>query len=196
MIIAEKIATAFDECYEWAKREKITDAPIIHVTKTVSLDAWRVTEEEYKKATANYEECKAQEFVCTDDPLDDFKVNTRISSNISRFESVISKYEKGETKRNAEIHVLKIGDIAFASNPFELYTDYQHRIQARSPFTQTFIVQLAASDVSDAPASGYLATARAAANKGYSAIMFSCNVSPDGGQELVEETLKELNNIK
>ena len=92
--------------------------------------------------------------------------------------------------------MLKIGDIAFATNPFELYTDYQHRIQARSPFTQTFIVQLTASDVDTAPGTGYLPTARAAANKGYSAIMFSCNVSPEGGKELVEETLKELNKIK
>lgn len=195
-VIAERIAHAFDECLEWASREKITDVPITHVTKTVSLDAWKVTEEEYKTALENYEACKNQEFVCTDDPEADFKENTRISSNISRYEGVISRYEAGLTRRNAEIHVLKIGDIAFASNPFELYTDYQHRIQARSPFTQTFIVQLASSDVESAPGTGYLPTARAAANKGYSAIMFSCTVSPEGGQELVEETLTVLNEIK
>lgn len=195
-VIAERIAHAFDECLEWASREKITDAPITHVTKTVSLDAWRVTEDEYNKALANYKECAKQEFVCTDDPEADFENNTRLSSNISRYETVIDRYNEGVTRRNAEIHVLKIGDIAFASNPFELYTDYQHRIQARSPFTQTFIVQLTASDVTDAPASGYLPTARAEANKGYSAIMFSCNVSPDGGHELVEETLKVLNDIR
>lgn len=195
-IIAERIAYAFDECLEWASREKITDAPITHVTKTVSLDAWKVTDEEYKSALEGYEECKKQEFVYTDDPEEDFKVNTKISSNISRYEGVIEKYNNGVKRRNAEIHVLKIGDIAFATNPFELYTDYQHRIQARSPFVQTFIVQLTASDVASAPGTGYLATARAAANKGYSAIMFSCNVSPEGGSELVEETLKELNSIK
>lgn len=195
-VIAERIAHAFDECLEWASREKISDAPITHVTKTVSLDAWKVTKEEYEAAVANYNECKDQKFLCTDDPYADFKENTRISSNISRYEAVITRYESGQERRNAEIHVLKIGDIAFMSNPFELYTDYQHRIQARSPFTQTFIIQLASSDVKENPASGYLPTARAAANKGYSAIMFSCNVSPAGGQELVEETLKELNNIK
>ncbi len=195
-VIAEKIAHAFDECFEWASKGKISDAPITHVTKTVSLDAWRVTEEEYNTAKANYEECKSQTFQETDDPVADFKKNTIISSNISRYENVIEKYEADIAFRNAEIHVLKIGDIAFASNPFELYTDYQHRIQARSPYTQTFIIQLAASDVKENPASGYLPTARAAANKGYSAIMFSCNVSPQGGQTLVEETLKELEYIK
>ena len=61
------------------------------------------------------------------------------------------------------------------------------------PYT---LLGISASDVKENPASGYLSTARAAANKGYSAIMFSCNVSPDGGQELVEETLGELEHIK
>ena len=42
-----------------------------------------------------------------------------------------------------ELHVIGLDDVAFASNQFELYMDYQHRIQARSPFVQTFVVQLA-----------------------------------------------------
>ncbi len=195
-VIAERIYHAFQECYEWASKEKISKAQIKHVTKTIPLKAWMITNEEYEKAKINYEQCKSQEFLDTNDPLEDFIQNTSISSNIARYENVIKRYEEGVEYRNAEIHVLKIGDVAFASNPFELFTDYQHRIQARSPFTQTFIIQLSASDVENNDATGYLPTERAAANKGYGAIMFSCTTSPEGGQMLTEETLKELNNIK
>jgi hypothetical protein len=41
-------------------------------------------------------------------------------------------------------------------------------------------------------AEGYLCTARAAENMGYSAVIQSCTVSPKGGEKLVEETLAEL----
>lgn len=41
-----------------------------------------------------------------------------------------------------EIHVVRIGDIAIATNPFELYLDYGIRINGRSPAIQTFVVQL------------------------------------------------------
>jgi hypothetical protein len=89
-----------------------------------------------------------------------------------------------------ELHVLRLGNVAFASNQFELYMDYMHRIQARAPFEQTFIVQLAGTP---GPEGGsYLATERGADGKGYSASMYCNVVSPQGGQELVEETVKRL----
>ena len=89
---------------------------------------------------------------------------------------------------------MRIGDFAFASNRFELFIDFMHRIQGRSPFTQTIIVQLTAD-----PGTGggsYLATKRAAANLGYSATLLSNQVSPKGGQQLVETTLEMLNKLK
>ena len=42
----------------------------------------------------------------------------------------------------SECHVIRLGNIAFASNQFELFMDYEQRIQARSPAEQTFIIQL------------------------------------------------------
>jgi hypothetical protein len=63
------------------------------------------------------------------------------------FLSVKDRYEiqKINPKVEIEIHVLRIGDIVFATNPFELYLDYGMRIKARSKAIQTFIVQLAGS---------------------------------------------------
>ena len=192
-IIAENIAHAFDECLEWASRERIEDASIKHRTEIFALDAWRVTEEEYDLALRNYADFSKIPFKETDDPYADFEENTELSGQLARCEKVIRRYEENADFVDTEVHVLKIGEIAFVSCPFELFLDYQHRIQGRSPFVQTFMVQLAGSETS---AMGYLATERAAKNKGYSAIMYSCRVSPYGGQTLVEKSLEILEEIK
>jgi len=68
-----------------------------------------------------------------------------------------------------------------------------HRIQARSPFEQTFVVQLAGQPGNEG--GSYLCTERGAWGRGYSASMFCNLVSPQGGQELVEETVKILKAI-
>jgi hypothetical protein len=89
--------------------------------------------------------------------------------------------------RPAELHVLRLGDVALATCPFELYLDYAVRIQARSPATPTLLVQLCAG------ASGYLPSARAVPGGGYSADRF--RVGPEGGQVLVEETLRQIKGL-
>jgi sugar phosphate isomerase/epimerase len=84
------------------------------------------------------------------------------------------------------VHVLRIGDVAMASNPFELYLDYGIRIKARcrEPLL-TFVVQLADGKC------GYLPTAKAVAGGGYSAEKYV--VGPVGGQVLVDETVRRVN---
>jgi hypothetical protein len=84
-----------------------------------------------------------------------------------------------------ELHVLRLGDIALATSPFELYVDYGVRIQARSPAVLTFLVQLSCAHC------GYLPTGEAVKGGGYSADKFI--VGPQGGQVLVEETIRHLN---
>ncbi len=192
--IAEKIASAFEECYDWAVKEKFTDASIKHVTKTVLSDAWKITEEDYKKSLAEYNAYKEIPFAKTDEPYADFKLNTIHSSVLARYEDIIRRYESDNDFVETEIHILRLGNIAFAACPFELYVDFQHRVQARSPFTQTFLVQLAASDAKDI-AQDYLCTEKGAANKGYSANIFSCSVSPQGGNKLVEEIVDTLTKL-
>jgi hypothetical protein len=86
-----------------------------------------------------------------------------------------------------EFHVLRIGEVALATNPFELYLDYGTRIEARSRATLTMLVQL-----SDAN-SGYLPTPRAVQSGGYSADKFL--VGPAGGQVLVEATVQHINDL-
>ncbi|MBR3836783.1 MAG: hypothetical protein IKJ74_01440 [Clostridia bacterium] len=192
-VLGERIAAAFDEGYSWAKNEKLYELPIVHKTVTVPLEAWKLTDAEYENAKNNYEALLKKPFQVTDDPLADHKVNTTLSANLSRYETIIERYEKNVDFYDTELHVLKLGDIAFASCPFELYLDYQHRIQGRSPFEQVFMIQLAATS---SPVGGYLPTEKAVKNKGYSAISFSCSVSPQGGQTLVETVLSVMREIR
>ena len=131
----------------------------------------------------------------TGNPLQDLYANTRIISDRYRFIDVINRYEKQKTETTVpmELHVLRIGDIAFAFNRFELFMDFQHRMQARSPFEQTFVIQLTSQP--DMDRGSYLCTERAFEARGYSASLFDITVSPKGSQQLVEATVSQLKTL-
>ena len=86
-----------------------------------------------------------------------------------------------------EFHVLRLGDVAMATNPFELFLDYGVRIKARSKAVLTTVVDLSGA------LTGYLPTDKAVRGGGYSADEYV--VGPEGGQILVNETVKEINRL-
>ncbi len=190
--IGEKIARAVSEGYSWASKAKYTEMPVCHRTEILELERWKVTKQQYDDAKENLQALEQGSYQVTDDPYADFKVNTRRSAELNRCEDVISSYEDKRETEPTQVHIVKIGDIAFTTCPHELFIDFQHRLQARSPAAQTFMVQLVASEVGLV---GYLCTTRAAEGKGYSAISYSCQVSPQGGQTMVEQMLKHLNEM-
>ncbi len=195
--IGERIADAFDEVYGWTQKEKFNDLPVAHTIKTVELSKRLITDEEYQFCVEENEKNVVKKpFVTDGEPLERMYQNSVIMSSGGRYARAMKRYEeqKKNPKLPMEMHVIKLGNIAFATNQFELYMDYQHRIQGRSPFEQTFIVQLCGQPEGRA-AGSYLATERAAAGNGYSASMYCNLVSPEGGQELVEATLEELNKL-
>ncbi len=83
------------------------------------------------------------------------------------------------------LHAIRLGEVAVITSPFELFTDYGIRIQARSKAVLTLVVQLARHH------SGYLPTARAVAGGGYSADKFV--VGPEGAAVFVEESVAAIN---
>ena len=88
---------------------------------------------------------------------------------------------------DTEVHIMRLGTIAIATNPFELFLDYGNQIKARSRAEQTFLIQLANG------AEGYLPTAKAERGGHYSAFVSSGQVGHQGGDQLVRETLKDIN---
>lgn len=88
-----------------------------------------------------------------------------------------------------EIHVIRFGDISMVTNPFELFLDYGNRIKARSYSEQTFIVQLCCGG------GAYLPTEKAERAGHYSAYISSGYVGHEGGDLLVRESIKEINDM-
>ncbi len=88
-----------------------------------------------------------------------------------------------------EVHVLKLGDVAFATNPFELFLNYGNQIRARSCAKQTFLIQLACGSY------GYLPTEKAEQGSHYSAFVSSGTTGHQGGELLVRKTLQEINRL-
>jgi len=89
----------------------------------------------------------------------------------------------------AEIHCVRVGEVAFATNPFEYYLDYGMQIQTRSPFVQTFLVQLAGAGT-------YVPSPRSVVGGGYGSTAASNPVGPDGGQILADRTVDALRRLQ
>ena len=87
------------------------------------------------------------------------------------------------------MHIIRLGDVAFATNPFELFLDYGNQIKARSRAQQTFIVQLACG------CEDYLPTKKAEDGGHYSGFVSSGLVGHEGGELLVANTLEEINKL-
>jgi len=194
MDIAEQILLGIKDVYSWAKKDIRTDVPVRHKLTTMALERRRMTDEEEAWCKENLELLKDMEPKPEDYTPEEYRVK------YSRYRSMVGRNTRGlqrceDVKQNPTLdmdsHTIQIGDVAFATIRFELFQDFMHRLQARSPFQQTFVVQLAG-----AAGGNYLATKRAAEAKGYSASMFCNMVSADGGQQWVENTLEILNHMK
>ncbi len=88
---------------------------------------------------------------------------------------------------DTEVHIMKFGSVAIATNPFELFLDYGNQIRARSLAEQTFLIQLANG------CEGYLPTEKAEKGGHYSAFISSGEVGHVGGDQLVRQTLQDIN---
>ncbi len=120
-----------------------------------------------------------------------YKDITPVYWRLARALRVIMRYELQQTDPTltAPIHVIRIGDVAIATNPFELYLDYGMQIKARSKAVQTLTVQLANGYFR------YLPTERSVAGGAYGAIPESNEADPEAGSKLVERTLELIESL-
>lgn len=104
---------------------------------------------------------------------------------------ILSRIELQNTHSilDTEVHIIKFGTVAIATNPFELFLDYGNQIKARSNAEQTFVVQLVGGH------EGYLPTKKAELGGHYSAFISSGLVGHEGGELLVSNTLEEINKM-
>ena len=193
--IADRLTESFSEVQEWASKDKRRILPLAHTVITPELEFARYSDEdiaETKRRLAMVEALPPTEGMEPRERLREETYRATMRGKSGRIARTPEELQKKPTGP-ATLHVVRLGNIAFASNPFELFIDYMHRIQRQSPFEQTFIVQLSNMG---GPHGGYLPTERAVANKGYSAEPYSYRTDPRGGATLVVETLKELKRLK
>lgn len=181
-IVSRRILAAVEEALATASPPRET-LEFVHLVKTLRLPRMMVTKEQYeleKRIPSMSEaERKKQDYAF---------------QRIWPFGPVcdlVKRYEQQEKNREHEVesHFIRLGDVAFATNPFELFVDYGMQIRCRSKALQTFLVQLA-----DGADNGfYLPTQRALDGGHYSALVKSNWVAPAGGQKLVEETVSAIN---
>ena len=191
--IAERIMNAVREVYSWASKDIQTNVTVCHESVDMDLSRRMISDEEKAECEANIAKMKAQipdPATCT---AEEYRIAASTYNAIKgRNERAIARHDDQDANPTLKTHVnmVRVGEIAFATTRFELYMDFMHRLQARSPFMQTFVVQLAGDE-----GGNYLATQRGKEDKGYSASMFCNMVGPEGGQEWVENVLTTLNEM-
>jgi hypothetical protein len=175
--IARRLVMAWREALEGAKHDMRDEVVLQHQVRKIELPYRQVTVLEKEAAMAEAAKFK-------DDPAQrwNYGWNQRV---VDRF----SAQQAGtQPPFVMELHALRLGDVAIASNEFELYTDFGVQLKARSPAVQTFVIQLAGPGT-------YLPSARAAQNGGYGAVIQSSQIGPEGGQVLVEQTVETLQKL-
>ncbi|NMC20494.1 MAG: hypothetical protein GYA33_08750, partial [Thermogutta sp.] len=179
--LGRRIAQAFREAYEAASRDVRTDVPFCHAVEELALPYRVITAEEAEAARGEMEKF-------ADQPKERW--------NFLWHQRVVFRFERQQAgiqdEFTMELHVLRVGDVAVAFNPFELFTEYGLRMKARSPALQTLVVQLAGTG--DCPG-GYLPTEEAVRGGGYSAVPQSTLVGPEGGQMLVDRTVELIGRL-
>lgn len=105
-------------------------------------------------------------------------------------EEVVRRFERQASRpvQATELHMLRLGEAAFATNPFECYLDYGIELKVRSPALQTFLVQLAGPGT-------YLPSPRSLLGGGYGSVPASNPVGPEGGRRLVDYTVQTLREL-
>ena len=181
--VGKRISNEIISVYEEIKELKDT-AEFKHLVVDLDLPLRKATIADYEKAVRELEyyidKNKDKEFF-------NFEDNAKMHVH----SGTIARYRQQQTKEIFEIetHIVRFGDVAFSTNPFELFLDYGNRIKARSNAHQTFIVQLACGK------GGYLPTEKAEKAGHYSAYISSGNVGHEGGDLFVRKTLKEINEM-
>ena len=189
--IGERILAALKDIYSWSVKDIQTCLPVKHRLETVELSRRMITDEETEWCRENIE--KMRNAIPTDGTPEELNfAQSRFNSIRGRNTRALERYatQNEQPTLPMRMHVVRLGEIAFCTERFELYMDFMHRTQARSPFIQTFVMQLAGEE-----GGNYLATQRGREGKGYSASLFCNMVSPEGGQEIVENWLRILNEL-
>ena len=175
--VAQEIFWALEEVEEY-----VTETVFVHKNLSVDIPIRKVTIEEYQKAEKAIRDFFA---TCEGD------INYEDNANMLIHAGTVARYQLQQNMDlyPIEVHVMRLGDVAFATNPYELFLNYANQIRARSLAKQTFLVQLSCGCY------GYLPTEKAEKGSHYSAFVGSGVSGHQGGEVLVRKTVQEINSM-
>ncbi len=182
--IGERITEAVIRGYKTA-RNYIDYNPVLkHEVVDMSLPLRLVSQGDYEEAAKEIADIKGR--FSKENPM-------TMADVVKAFEpqGVVLRWELQQktSQYQFRMHVLRIGNIAIVTNPFELFHEYGLRIKARAKAEQVFVIQLANG------LGGYLPTEEAVAGGSYSSKPASTICGPDSGDALVEKTLHILDKL-
>ncbi len=175
--ISDEIKYALEEVTTY-----VSEAELIHKTIKVDMPVRRVTIAEKDEA-----EEKIKSFFENHTGT----INFRDTARLHIYSGTLARYEDQQTKSidEIEVHIIRLGNVAFATNPYELFLDYGNQMRARSKAKQTFLIQLCCGS------KGYLPTKKAEEGSHYSAYVSSGMSGHVGGDLLVRKTVSEINKM-
>lgn len=174
--IARRVADAVERALACTSPDAAQPSPLAHTVRHLELPPRSISQAERDQAAALFAEAAAQGDTDTWWPKKQQAV-------VEVFDGV-----RVAAPVPAEIHTIRLGDLAIATNPFELFLDYGLRIKACSPAAQTTVVQLAGRGF-------YLPTARAVEAGGYGAMPAVSAAGPEAGAVLVESSLEMIGEL-
>ena len=180
-LAARRIATEIFYAYEDVA-SYVEDSVLVHKTIKMDVPIRRVTiaEKDHALSEINrfFKEHRGN-------------INYRDNARMHIYAGTVNRYRIQQVKDvdEIEIHILRLGDIAFATNPYELFLNYGNQIRARSLAKQTILIQLCCG------ARGYLPTKKAEEGSHYSAYVSSGTTGHIGGEMLVRKTVSEINEM-
>ncbi len=198
--IAQKIADAVSDIVTWAETEIDWNPVFAHTVADLELPRRLIDENDVAEALEEARPYREQYEKLMREIKDNPDIRktprwyhevTRAYRRTERGARVKKRFEiqKTHPRMPIEVHALRLGDVAMATNPFELYVDYGIRIQELSPAIQTFLIQKAGCNGT------YLPSERTVAHKGYGSVPASTDIGPEGGDLLVDWTVGALNGL-
>ena len=183
IFIGRRLANAIIEAFEQAKHSLVDKIELNHKTEIFDMPLNKVSE-------AEYQACKEHLYAYVEAAnKDEFTFEDMIRVHPEVGKVFLYEWQKNVDTLPAEIHIVRFGDMAIATNPFELFLDYGNQMKVRSKAKQTMLIQLCCGTM------GYLPTQKAEARGGYGTSIVSCFCGHEGGEFLVEKTLEAIDSL-
>ena len=184
--LGERIAREIVHCKDKAVKEYRGNIYHAQAMKEITLPCHRITQGEYNWAKHFMEKYASNASYIGD--------NSKYCTGNRRFnylnsDYIIRKYENPTEEITTRIYATVLDDIAFITNPFELFIEYADRIRLALSENIIFDTQLTYERL------GYLPTERAAKLGSYSTFTFNGACPVSAGETLVKESISLVRSI-